>query len=181
MKAFVLKRKSRMARLGETVERLSEAVTYAEAGSHDHALQVVEQQVEERQKIVVLGRGHAFSTVLMDYAVGLADRMSYEIVAVSAKHIPEDFLSMITSFRDKVRDDFSALAEAAGREFESRARSKNVPFRHVIKFGEGTDVIRALHREFRKLDYVLTEPDENVVSPDGAAPAIPVFSLALNL
>ena len=176
---FSLKRKSSYAKLTETVDRHAEAVTYAEAGLAEEAVQALERGQDEPSKILVVGRGHGFSPALVDYAVGLAGRLGYEIMAVSSRHIPNDFLSVVAPFRDKMRQDFTEKAEEAGLRFGARAEESGIKFSHVVKFGEGTEILKELHREFNKLEYVVTEPDEDASLPEGVAPAIPVFALAM--
>jgi hypothetical protein len=100
-------------------------------------------------------------------------------VAVNSKHFPSDFLASINPFREKLKADFEAKAVEAAEKFEAIAMSSNVPFRHVIKYGEGQDVIKELYNELKKLEYVLTEPDTETGVGEGASPAIPVFSLAV--
>ncbi len=180
MKNIFVKRKSKVSKLSEKVEQLTEATTYAEAGLPEAALKVFEREAAEKPKIIVLGKDYTFSPALKDYAVGLASRLGYEIVAVSAKHFPSDFLSAGTPFREKLREDFSTKAKKAAAEFESQAKAAGVGFQHLIKYGEGMAVIKELQREFKKLEYVLTEPDETASCADGVTPAIPVFSLALS-
>jgi hypothetical protein len=179
MARILRKKTSQIQKLNEAVGRYSEAVTYAEAGLTEEAVQTVEAVDSEQAKILVLGLDGRFSQALCDYAVGLANRLGYEIVAVNAKYFPHDFLSSINPFREKLKADFEAKALEAAEKFESIASSANVPFRHVIKYGEGQDVIKELYNELKKLEYVLTEPDSETGAGEGASPAIPVFSLAV--
>ncbi len=178
MKNFILKRKSAAARVNEKMEQYQEAVTYAEANMPEEARLVLERAEKEPSIILVLGRDHDFSKCLKDYAIGLAGRLRYEIVAVSTRYIPADPEPGITSYRDKLRQDFSELSEKAASPFREQCEEAGVSFRHLVKFGDATDIIRELHQEFKRLEYVVTEPDESVERADGVTPAIPVFSLA---
>ncbi|MBW2090812.1 MAG: hypothetical protein JRI34_01645 [Deltaproteobacteria bacterium] len=180
MKIFPLKRKSKVSKLSETVDRLTEAVTYAEAGVPEQAISTLKREAQEPSKILVVGRGYTFSRELKDYAIGLANRLGYEIVAVNSRDTSIDSLPFHAPFRDRLRQDFITRAKEAAAEFEAQAKAAGIGFTHVIKFGEGVDIIRELHREFKKLEYVVTEPDEEATNPDGVAPAIPVFSLSTN-
>ncbi|MBW1710385.1 MAG: hypothetical protein JRG97_04450 [Deltaproteobacteria bacterium] len=180
MKRFISKRKSKVLKLSETVDRLTEAVTYAEVGIPEEAISTLRREAQETSKILVVGRGYTFSRGLRDYAVGLAGRLGYEIVAVNSRNTSMDFLHFHASFRDRLRQDFITRAEEAAAEFETQAKAAGIAFTHIVKFGEGLDVIKELHQEFKKLEYVVTEPDEDATNPDGVAPAIPVFSLSTN-
>ena len=144
----------------------------------EEAIRVLERMDKAKPMLLVVGRGHGFSDVLKDYSVGLAGRLGYEIVSVNAKYIPKDFLPLVTQYREKLREDFTAKAEEAAEDFRARCEAVGIPFRHTVRFGEGTEVIKELHREFKQLEYVVTDPDESVEYPAGVTPAIPVFSLA---
>ena len=177
MKRFLLKKKSGAAKVVEKMDMYQEAITYAEANMPEEAIRVMERAEKEPTMILVIGRGHTFSPALKDYAVGLAGRLNYEIVAVNAKYIPQDFLPLVSQYREKLRQDFASLAEDAAASFAAQCEDADISFRHLIRFGDGTDVMRELHREFKRLEYVVTEPDESVEHPAGATPAIPVFAL----
>lgn len=178
MSDVTVKKKSRVSKFTEKMDQYHEAVTYAEANMPEEAIRVLERIEQEPPMLLVVGRGHTFSKDLKEYAIGLAGRLKYEIVAVNTKYIPNDFLPLVTPYRDKLREDFTVLASEAAGDFQTQCEDAGVVFHHITKFGEATDVIRELHREFKRMEYVLTEPDENVERAPGAAPAIPVFSLA---
>jgi hypothetical protein len=179
MARILRKKTSQIKKINEAVGRYSEAVTYAEAGLPEEAVKTIEAVETEQAKILVLGLDGRFSQALCDYAVGLAGRLGYEIVAVNAKHFPSEFLASINPFREKLKADFEAKAIEAAEKFETVASTAGVPFRHVIKYGEGQDVIKELYSELKKLEYVLTEPDSETQGAEGASPVIPVFSLAV--
>ena len=63
----------------------TEAITFAEAGQHDYAEDVLMevQEKEESKKLVVVGKESTFSQEIIDYAIDMAERMSYEIVALN--------------------------------------------------------------------------------------------------
>jgi nucleotide-binding universal stress UspA family protein len=180
MKKLSLKRKSSLNKLSDKMDQVQEAVTYAEANMPEEAIRVMERMEKAPSMILVLGRGHSFSAELKDYAVGLAKRLGYEIVSVNTKYIPNDFLPLVSSYRDRLRQDFSSMAGEAGDEFRRQCEREGVPFRHMVKFGDGASVIKELHREFKNLEYVVTEPDESAERAPGVMPAIPVFSLAVS-
>ena len=173
----VLKKKSSAAKAVDKFGKYHEAVTYAEANMPEEAVRILEEMDKQPSMILVLGRGHTFSKGLKDYAIGLAERLNYEILAVNTKFIPNDFLPLVSQFRDKLRDDFSALASEAAADFASQCEKAQVTFQHMVKFGDATQVIKELNREIKNLDYVVSEPDEDVECAPGVCPAIPVFCL----
>lgn len=180
MRGLSLKRKSGVTKLGEKMEQYQQAVTYAEANLPEEATRTLQAAAAQPCRILVLGRNHTFSSQLKDYAVGLANRLGYEIVAVNCKYIPVDFSGAAAQFREKLREDFAELASASADDFQAQCEEAGVSFRHEIKFGDSTEVLKELHKDYCKLDYVVTEPDESIERAAGAVPAIPVFSLAIS-
>ncbi len=180
MSKVKVKRKSRVSKLTEAVDRYQEAVTYAEANLPAEAVAALERPAQAPPMILVVGREDTFSHALREYSVGLADRLGYEIVALNTKHIPGESSPGATEYREHLRQDFTAKSLEAAEDFRSECEQAGICFRHEVKFGETSDIIRELHQDHPRLDYVLTEPDETVQRPAGVRPAIPVFALATN-
>jgi hypothetical protein len=172
-----LTRKNRMSKLTKAVDRYQEAVTFAEANLPEEAVASLETAPQERPMILVMGRDHTFSRDLKDYALGLAGRMGYDILAVNTRHMPGRFSPEADQFREHLRQDFTKQSQAAARDFESECQAAGICFQYEVKFGESNAVMRELHKLNPGLEYVLTEPDESVERPVGVKPAIPVFSL----
>jgi hypothetical protein len=172
-----LSRKNRMSKLTQAVDRYQEAVTFAEANLPVEAVASLEPTPQEKPMILVMGRDHTFSRDLKDYALGLAGRLGYDILAVNTRHIPGRFSPEADQFREHLRQDFSRQSEQAARDFEAECQAAGICFKYDIKFGESSRVMRDLHREHPGLEYVLTEPDDTIERPVGVKPAIPVFSM----
>ncbi|MFP4477443.1 MAG: hypothetical protein ACLFOY_17905 [Desulfatibacillaceae bacterium] len=170
MKIFK-KKSNRFKKFGDSFGRMQTAVTYAEAGSHEDAIRTMEAP-KPKSAIVVLGQAHNFSPQLREYAIGLARRLDYDILAVNARHIHLD----IASLAERAKQDFTERCAQSAALFQSEAMQAGVGFTHTVQFGEGTDVIKELHKELSNLEYVVCEPDE--CKEGEPEPAIPVFSLA---
>jgi hypothetical protein len=174
----VLKQKDSATKIMERIDRYHEAITYAEANMPEEAVAVLADMKKEPSMILVLGRGYDFSESLKDYSIGLAKRLGYEILAVSTKYIPEDFLPLVSGYRETLRKDFTSKAKDAAEEFRKECEAASIPFFHSIEFDDSMKVVKKLHRIFKQLEYVVTEPDDEVEISAGVSRAIPVFSLA---
>jgi len=164
------------ANLYEKFDRVMEAITFAEAGGHEHAREVMKLQEQERAKILVVGHEDSFSEPLAGYAVGLAERMGYEIIALNATPIISNSPKLISPFSEKIRQDFWDNAAKGVQELQSKAVVKGIPFKHMVKFGEIDESIKEVHDEFRGVDFVLREPEATVKGEEGSK-AIPVYSI----
>ena len=147
------------------------AAAFAEAGLQDAARELL----QERPKILVVGQADQFSDPLVTYAIGFAQRMDYEIVALNCA--PEDageseqagpyHREMLKNFRDR--------AINAARVFATRAAEEGIPFRHVVESGDVGSCVRKMEREINRLQFVLkdTESVREVVRHT----SIPVFAI----
>jgi hypothetical protein len=166
----------KMARMAETVEHYSVAAALAEGGMVDSAQTMMRQELRERPKILVVGREDSFSRPLVDYAVGFAKRMGYEIVAMNCVPFGHEAPEVLQPFKEELCREFeSRAAEGVGRLIR-RATEEEVAWKHVVKFGSPDQCIREVHDEIRRMEFVLMEPEAGV--EEGLEPAIPVFCLA---
>jgi len=161
------------ANLSEKFDRVMEAITFAEAGGHEHAREVMKP---EPGKILVVGHEDSFSQPLVEYAVGLAERMGYEIIALNVTPIISNSPKLILPFSEKIRQDFWDNAAKGVQELQSKAAVKGIPFKHMVKFGEIDESIKEIHDEFRGVDFVLREPEATVKGEEGGI-TIPVYSM----
>lgn len=168
----------KLATARETLERYSEAVAFAEAGLQDAAQEIVRKGIQESHKILVVGNEDSFSRPLIEYAVGFAKRMGYEIVAMTMNSMPfgQEAPKVLSPFQEKVCENLERSASGGAELLMCRAAEQGVPCQHVVRFGPMDRCIRDLHNEIRRVEFVLTEPE---ASPEERMePAIPVFCLA---
>jgi len=130
------------------LERYAEAAALAQAGLQDVAQEIIRHEIQERPKILVVGSKDGFSRPLIDYAVGLAKRMKYEIVALNCADIATEASEKHSPYREKLLKEFKAMAADA---------QEGVPIRHVVKSGGLSSCLRELQKEVSRLNFVLTE------------------------
>ncbi len=158
----------------EKHDRTEEAITFAQAGEQDYARELIKQDESERKKILVVGGEEGFSEALTGYAIGMAERMNFDITALNV--IPGG--KRIFSFlNDTEKKELLDRAEEMASKFSSKAAEKNITFVHTVRFGESEKAIKELHREIKRIAFILTEPE--TLSDDNTTRAsIPVFCLA---
>ncbi len=154
-------------------DRTEEAIVFAEAGEHEYARELLRRNDSERKKILVVGGEEGFSDKLVHYAVGMAERMGYEIVALNVIPAGNRLFSMLN---EKVREELRARTAEEAEAFKKRAEERNILFSHNVKFGDFDKSIKEAHREFKRISFVLTEP-EHVTEKSPAKAGIPVFCL----
>jgi len=161
--------------LARRLEKYGEAAALAESGLQDVAQEIILREIRERPKILVVGSEDGFSRPLVDYAVGLAKRMKYEIVALNCADIATEAPEQHSPYREELLKEFNARAAKAVEVLASRAAEEGVPLRHVVKSGALSSCIRELEKQFSRLSFVLTESEST--QKGGLETSIPVFCI----
>ncbi len=158
---------------GEKVEGDTEATTSAEAGFEEQAQEVMRVELAERAQVLVVGHEDTFSKPLVDYAVGFAERMGCEIVALNISPVKTKSTS-IGPFCDLLCKEFDKKCQEGIGALCRACDEKGIPFTHLVKFGEVDDCIKEAHQEMRRVEFVIAEPES---CPEEGRVSIPVFCL----
>jgi hypothetical protein len=167
--------KNRQAQtLRRSIERQTKAIAFAEAGLHEHAQNLIRAELAEKRKVLVVGHEDTFSQPVIEYALGLAERMGYDIVALNVSPVRTES-SSLEPYCDMVCEKFRARSEESVARFRRACKEKGIPFSHMIKFGEVDQCIKEIHQERLRVEFVVTEPES---CPDEGRVTIPVFCMA---
>lgn len=91
----------------------------------------------------------------------MCKRMSYRILALNAAGFSNESFKLFPTARDKVCQDFREISEAKAALFRRAAEKENVPFAHVVKFGQRDEAISEVRKETGDIDYVVCESEED--------------------
>jgi hypothetical protein len=169
----VEKRKAKT--LGEKFDSYTEAITFAEAGLQDTARELMAAEEVEKAKVLVVGNEDAFSNAVVDYAEGLAERMGYEIIALSVNPVPANSSKLLGPYGDQLREEFKSRCEQGVARFRTVCQDKGIAFTHQVKLGDVDECIKEIHQEMRRVEFVITEPES---CPEDGKVAIPVFCMS---
>jgi len=172
-------------KVGNEMGKYHEAITFAEAGEHEHAETLFQTDVPEEKKagkLLVIGRESTFSREVIEYALDMAKRLSYEILALNTAPLSCDTFRLFSSSQKKVCENFQALSEKNARPFQEEAEKLGIPFDHVIRFSERDEALEELNRKFENIEFVVsdTEEEQPAVRPEEgerAKQAIFVYSM----
>jgi hypothetical protein len=117
--------------------------------------------------LLVIGNEDTFSRRIIDYALEMAQRMSYRIVALNAAPVPEAALKLLSAANNKIQE-FEQAARKNAAPFQQAAEKCNVPFEHIVKFGETDAIIQEVARDYGGIEFVVSEPAERQVSDRAA-------------
>ncbi len=114
-------------------------------------------------KLVVMGRESDFSQEVISYAVDMAKRMSFEILALNSAPLNCDAFSLFSTSKHKLCNEFKAISEKNAMAFRQAAEENSIPFTQIIKFDEPEKALSEVQREFGQIEFVISEPQS---SPD---------------
>ncbi|MEW6388048.1 MAG: universal stress protein [Thermodesulfobacteriota bacterium] len=116
-------------------------------------------QPRENRKILVVGQGDSFKEAEMDYALNLAERLGYDLIALNVGPGPATAATFLTPYRKYQRDEFSRRAREAARVFKDRVTAQGLNFIHLVKFGDLGPSIEQINHEIKRVELVITATD----------------------
>ncbi|MGQ9485312.1 MAG: universal stress protein [Desulfosoma sp.] len=162
----------------ERVEEQMVAASFAEAGLTAEAQDILREGQLARRKVLVVGREDRISDAVMHYAVGFAERMGYEIVALNVVPLPRDLSRTPAALKSVIRE-YERSCAAAVKKLQDLCKARGVTCTHIFKTGSVEDAVREVHREIKRIEFVISEHDvpEDALGR-GETWVIPVYSLA---
>ncbi len=131
----------------------------------------------ERRKVLMVGRGEFFTEEAMNYAVHLAERLDYDILAVNigrgwGTHSSVDSEALW-------REAFRRRAEEGAEALRRKATIIGLRCDHLVKFGDVDAVAEELNREVKRAEFAVADVTLNQ-QEIASHFAIPVFSVISN-
>ena len=155
--------KQKLSRASKKMDKYQEAITFAQAGESEYAMETMVEQREDQTptKLLVMGRESTFSKEIIDYALEMAQRMSYEILALNTAPLSCETFKLFSSSRNQVCEEFKSLSEKSAGLFQETAAEKGIPFNHVVMFSEPEEALESINREHKDIAFVVSESVEN--------------------
>ena len=123
-------------------------------------------------RLLVLGRQSAFPAELIDYALDMAARLSYEVIALNAAGFSKETFRSFPGARDKVCQDFLTVSEASALPFKEAAAERGVPFSHLVRFTSEDEAAVEVREMVGDIDYVICEGEERLDEPGVRGPIV---------
>lgn len=169
----------------KTRTRKKEIVSTKTSADRKESYSTSDPDTKQYGKLVVVGNESHFSPGLIDYAVDMAKRMAYEIVALNTAPLSCNTFKLFSSSRKQVCEDFLKLAEKNVRDFKAEVTALNIPFSHVIKFCDTDQAIDELQQEIGEIDFIVSDSQADhdfdvSMDMDQESPRCEVFVYAVN-
>jgi hypothetical protein len=155
--------KQKLSRAGNKMDKYQEAITFAEAGESEHAIETMAERSEEQTpaKLLVMGRESTFSKEIIDYALEMAKRMSYEIIALNTAPLSCETFKLFSSSRNEVCDEFQKMSEKNAGLFQQAASEQGIPFDHIVMFSEPDEALEVVSKKNKDIAFVVSESMED--------------------
>ena len=163
MAGLLGKIKERLISARGKIEDCQGEITFAQAGaSHPEAISMEATcKKPAAAKLLVMGQESTFSKEIVDYALEMAQRMSYDILALNTAPLSCETFKMFSSSHSKVCEDFRNLSEENIRSFKQAATVQGIPFEHVVMFSEPEAALESITRKEENISFVISETIED--------------------
>jgi hypothetical protein len=154
--------KATFKRMSKNVDYYQQTLTFAEAGQQQAQMpaQAKTAVAEKPRKLLVIGKESLFSKEVVNYALEMAQRLSYEILALNTAPLSCETFQLFSSSRNQLCQEFEVLAKKHAAEFSEAAAQYGIPFSHVIKFSDADQALIELKKEFDDIEFVISEADD---------------------
>lgn len=144
-------------------DKQQEAITFAEADNSEHAIDILTEKKEKTQrpvKLLVMGREGDFSQYVINYALEMANRFSYSIMALSTAPLSCNTFKLFASSRSKICDEFENTAKENVIPFQEAAVGEGISFDHVIMFNSPEEALNIVAKD-NDIAFVVSDFIEN--------------------
>ena len=155
--------KQKFTKTSAKLDKYQEAITFAEAGEAELAMAAVAEQAEEEQimQLLVAGRESTFSKEIIDYALDMAQRMSYDILALNTAPLSCETFKLFSSSRNQICEEFKSMSEKNAAMFQQAAAEKGIAFDHIVMFSEADEALQEVTRNNKNIAFVVSESIED--------------------
>jgi DNA-binding response OmpR family regulator len=155
-----IEQEERIRKAGFVREQLAEPISREAAES-------AEFPKTTQGTLLVIGRESDFSSELIQYALDISKRMSYEILAMNAAGFDNESFRLFPAARERVCEEFKEISEKNAALFKQAAGKEGIPFKNVVMLCDQDDAITQIRKEIGDIDYVVCECEEDSDQPKG--------------
>lgn len=150
--------KMRSKAISSRIEKAQEAVVFAEANLPTQTADApAAAKPTNIGKLLVIGNESMFSENVVNYALEMAHRMSYEIVALNTAPLSCDSFKRFSTSQKQICDRFQEDSVENARHFKEAAETQEIPFTHVIKFSEPEQALEAVQKEIANIEFIVSD------------------------
>lgn len=161
--AFINTLKNKLLSFNRKAEDYQSAITFSQAGlttDGETRTSSIRCSENEGANIVVASRDSRFSEDIIDYALEMASRMDYGIIAVNAANLTHDLTDFFSTTHDRLCKDFEEASKSSVVDFQDRAEKQGIKFAHCIQFATIDDAVKEITKECGQIEFIISENRE---------------------
>ncbi len=158
--AFFTALKDKVISLNKKMDDCQEAITFSMAGvdqDTDHMLSCKEDQ---GRNLVVATQESRFTEDMITYALEMAQRMDYNIIAVNAANLTHEVTEFFSSTQENLYKEFIQTANEKILDFKERAEALGIKFAHSTHFSNTDHAIDEISKQCGQVEFIITENRE---------------------
>jgi hypothetical protein len=136
-------------------------------------------QSQGNRKILIVSREARFSESVVNYAVNLAERLGYDLIALNVGANGSGTGIFHSPYQRYLAEKFKKQAQNASSEIQARLTAKGLGFEHLVRFGDFGAAVEALNHEKKRIEFVLNASEMSEAEMMGGV-SLPVFTIKGN-
>jgi hypothetical protein len=161
---------------GREESELSRQESPPQGNGRAHEGQETPPKPEVSRKILVVGKGETLDAEAVDYAVNLAERLGYDLIALNVNTTLGQKGRFFSPYKYHLREKFAQRARAAGEALKKKVALRGVNFEQVVKFGDLGRAVAEVNRQIKRIEFVITQDGVKEKEVNGEI-NIPVFRI----
>jgi len=157
--AFFNTLKTKLKRFSNKVDDYQEVVTFAQAGVDTPKPQEKEMTCvqSDGKNLVVASHDSRFSEDMVSYALEIAQRMDYGIIAVNAANLTHDVTEFFSTTHEELYKDFKQTSIKNVESFRKMAAERGLKFAHTTKFSNIDHSIDEIVKECGDIEFIISK------------------------
>lgn len=120
------------------------------------------------KNLVVASLDSRFPDEMVDYALEMAQRMDYGIIAVNAANLTHDVTEFFSTSHEELFRDFQEDALRHVAPFKEKALEKGLKFAHATKYSDIDHAIEEITSECQGVEFIISENRNPAPARDAA-------------
>ena len=162
--------KDRVFGLNKRHGNTEKTITFSQpnANTDDGADECMACRANEGKNLVVATLESRFSDEMVEYALDMAKRMDYGIIAVNAANLTHDVTSFFSTTQEELYADFKQTAAKNVLGFQKRAAELGLKFAHTTSQADVDHAIADITKECGHIEFIISENKNPAAIRDAA-------------
>ena len=160
---LIRKLTSKQQKTVKRIDQYQEAISFAQAGARSEALEALQDKEatsgKKTGKLLVLAQGDHFPPAMRSYALDMAQRLGYEILALNTAPMRQETWRFFKLEAKNLRQEFKAVSQENFAIFQTEAEERSIPIQHFVKFIDKDEALQELRQEVQDLDFIISDAE----------------------